>query len=601
MGASQSRPNPTIQGNMTFPMYTTSIEIVLDLAWVQPHEELLEAGKLTVFDETKGHAIFASHQWAAHDHPDPTAEQFKVLQRGLTNLLADQTRVSLPIVSEVFYGRMKTPTGADLSAKPLYVWYDYFSVPQAATSSRLQNYAIDNIANYVARSDYFVVLCPGMLHAQTKQLLSHSTWAQRGWCRLERLASELAPRSSGFLIVVESPESMTLVDNRPAFLNAPGGGDFTVESDRARIGHCVYQLLWNKLQQHLQDGDMHGYRFLLNRQVLGCLKNLSVVPVEGLIPNFRPQADPFTDEQRFAVERFLHENGFGSVSERDEAGWTPICYAAMSGSKDLIEALLSQGATANDMITKPKKELLMEPGMSALSIAAYLRNNTALVSLMLAKAPVHSKDGRGATALHWACTSDNAEGIRILCAAGADVLALDSIGGDPLREAVSIGSVAALRELLRQDPTLSVSHRLHYALIINGGSIENVSALIEVRADVNEQYCDSPVQAKIILQVAALMHRFSPSRMTYFCYHAYMATPLMISIIAGYYDASYLLLAEGARTDPKNYRDQTAAELAREVMAPVSLIQALEWEQTVWSVPYLPAKTSDEDIEILPL
>ena len=46
---------------------------------LQPHEELLSEGSLTIFQEDLGRAGFVSHQWVGEGHPDPEFEQMKAI------------------------------------------------------------------------------------------------------------------------------------------------------------------------------------------------------------------------------------------------------------------------------------------------------------------------------------------------------------------------------------------------------------------------------------------------------------------------------------------------------------------------------------------
>ncbi|CAE7687741.1 unnamed protein product, partial [Symbiodinium sp. CCMP2456] len=211
--------------------------------------------------------MFVSHQWFSNDHPDPSGHQFKVLQGALRNIMSGQSRVSLPVTAELFYGRLKTPEASDFKSGRLFVWYDYFSCPQGASD-------LDNIVTYVSRCEYFVILCAGL---------------------------------------------------------------FTLETDRARVGRVLVQMVWKKLQYYLEQGDLHNFRYLLSTQDICCLSGLGFLPLEGLMPGFVSQADPFAYPEAFAVERFLHDTGFKAVSERDPAGWTPMCYAVLSGKQFLVE------------------------------------------------------------------------------------------------------------------------------------------------------------------------------------------------------------------------------------------------------------------------
>ena len=58
----------------------------------------------------------------------------------------------------------------------------------------------------------------------------------------------------------------------------------------------------------------------------------------------------------YALARFLHDNCFKSAADRDSAGWSPLCYAAIKGDTALVKALLENKADANDHLTKKKKE-----------------------------------------------------------------------------------------------------------------------------------------------------------------------------------------------------------------------------------------------------
>ena len=132
----------------------------MTLSSVKTHEELF--GDLCEFDKALGNAVFVSHQWLSDQHPDPTGEQLKILQNALANMLSDQSRVTVLPVIEMFAGNVAAPTASELGARPLFIWYDYFSCPQGHMQSRSS--AINSIHAYVARSEFFMVLCPALEH-----------------------------------------------------------------------------------------------------------------------------------------------------------------------------------------------------------------------------------------------------------------------------------------------------------------------------------------------------------------------------------------------------------------------------------------------------
>ena len=273
---------------------------VLQMAVLMSFEQMRESNSLTVFDEKLGKAIFVSHQWVGNSHPDPNHAQWRVFQEAMQNILLGVTRVSLPISAELAFGRLHCPSAADFNADSLYVWYDYLCCPQKlslhAASDRAC--AIRSIPTYVARCEYFIILCPIVEHVDKRRTLNLATWAERGWqlcleavravgyqkpfckitlsrptyksggprCRTERLARELSARKVGYTIVIESATQQTLSLDILRLLDAPGLGEWSQESDKAIVASALVQMVWNKLLYLLEQGDLHGYRFLLNRQ-----------------------------------------------------------------------------------------------------------------------------------------------------------------------------------------------------------------------------------------------------------------------------------------------------------------------------------------------
>ena len=163
-----------------FPMFTLPLRAFLEMRELRKHEILLTSGALRKFHSRMGKAMFISHQWLTANHPDPSGQQFQVLQKALRNLISGRSVVSVPPAIEIAIGRSKCPKATDFQAQELFLWYDYFSCPQgegwAATGSR--QLAIASIPTYVERCFFFVILCPAVSHEDGKAL-GHSTWAGR--------------------------------------------------------------------------------------------------------------------------------------------------------------------------------------------------------------------------------------------------------------------------------------------------------------------------------------------------------------------------------------------------------------------------------------
>ena len=408
-----------------------------------------------------------------------------------------------------------------------------------------------------------MLLCPS-LHFKGNNL-NHSTLAARGWCRLEQLASHLA-RDDGFSILIKTPEHPTLVHNTNGLCRPPGTGDFSFESDRQIVGLVVLHMLWKKLHSLLDKGEFAKYRFLLNLHGF-YLQGFDQQAFEGLVPGFHTEIDASKDADAFLVARFLHDNCFQSVLERDEAGWSPLCYAVLTGNCSLVRALLSSRADANDFITKRHKAAALPKRSPVLSLAARYHSNEVIQMLVSAGASVKARCEIRATALTGAALSDNAAAVHILLEAGVDPSIKASVGVSPFRLACGVGSVGFMKEMLRLIPEkVSLRFALHNALAFSG-SIDTISCLIEASADVNERLCIPMSRTKwwAFMRVLHATHYVSPSCLTYLAYHHYGATPLIFSVLTGKFEAIPVLVAAGAQMDIPNDRGQTAADFLQQL------------------------------------
>ena len=140
-------------------------------------------GDAVIFDESMGNAVLVSHQWVAGNHPDPEFEQMRVLQDVLARLLYRRGSVSLDWVTESNVPGARAVSHEEFQARPLLIWYDHFSVPQAASCSNEQSEAISSIPAYVAKCRFFFALCSTIACAVYGKVLSAASWNTRGWCR----------------------------------------------------------------------------------------------------------------------------------------------------------------------------------------------------------------------------------------------------------------------------------------------------------------------------------------------------------------------------------------------------------------------------------
>ena len=106
----------------------------------------------------------------------------QVLEDALKRLLYKQGFVP-PDFARAAYS-MDTAPGIvhqNFQSKQLFIWYDYFSVPQCALTCmhNEQSNAIQSIPAYIARCRFFFALCPTLDSPFQGQVLSTASWARR--------------------------------------------------------------------------------------------------------------------------------------------------------------------------------------------------------------------------------------------------------------------------------------------------------------------------------------------------------------------------------------------------------------------------------------
>jgi len=564
---------------MQFPMFTIPVETLLKMTTIEPHEELQAQGSLVVFDRSMGNAAFVSHQWLSKHHPDPELKQFRVLQDALRHLLHKLTSVPVDPLTEVYVPTAESLPLRDFQSKPLYLWYDYFSCPQLEQSgesrsgSQLAD-AIDSIPAYIAECSYFLGLCPVVDCPDDGRVLGPISWAQRGWCRVERVCRELS--RDGSWILIQSDVSLALVGTELAFVGgAVGEGEFTLAQDRLKLAPVLKEAVRRTLLDCLASFDFESYRLHLNMQTVH-LRGLNIGPVTDLVPGFEPGFGGIPD----VVAEFLHQNGFRTVLDIDDAGWAPVHYAALGGRTDVIEGLLRQRADPNRRTSKDQPKVGCPVSMSALDLTMLFKHNDAARLLIAAGARM---DGSIMPSMAYASISNNPEGICILCNAGADPQAENQINIPMLDVCSGYGSLAALEALLAHalPGTLNFSQALWSSMWCSrGGTAEMVERLVGLRADVNHQRKIRTGSALDIFQVAKAKSRQHQSdeatTLAALWYHIRDMTPLMGAVITAQYEGAAALIACGARQDLRNTNGWSAKDFAAGQSIPRCLKLAFE-------------------------
>ena len=100
------------------------------LSKLVPHQELLEQGKLARYESSMRAVFFLSHQWTSFDHPDPTGEQLRCIQRQLLKMLEGSTADVEPVFADrVYLPERASVSGAEwaklIENGHVFVWMDY--------------------------------------------------------------------------------------------------------------------------------------------------------------------------------------------------------------------------------------------------------------------------------------------------------------------------------------------------------------------------------------------------------------------------------------------------------------------------------------------
>ena len=560
-----TRLDPETHAVGSFPMYVVPMESFMKMTSAKSHRELKDEGIVIEFKETLGHAMFVSHQWAGFDHPDPQFQQLSVLQQVLRQLLTTDMPINTNIMTRVVLGYNQCILPQEWREKPLLIWYDYFSIPQlevrnpSVTARDLQN-AVDSIPTYVKMSRFFVLLAPSVQHADTLQLMGKRSWLERGWCRLERVACAfLKPDSKILEISSAVPKHLRLMPAFSAWMRPAGMGCFTVEEDREKVLQVTKEMLHTKLLSLLEDDDIHNYRLLLNMQHLH-LK----MKTEGTQPSLE-------------LADFMEMNAFQSLKDR-QFGWSPICFAVLRNDVPVVREMLRLKANVNDKVHRSEPSLHLEKGMSLLHLAAQFQCNGALQLLIDAKAALKKRDVNGCNALHRAGLGDNAEGVRLLLAAGSNPHELELMSrSNALLPACAWDNTQSIEAFLRSVKDIDVSFGLHFASLGEGGP-EVISLLLAAGADINERLFP-PLSLRIKFEVTLRLLRILQHRYSYIASNVIGSTPLLCSLVMEAYDSTALLLAANADVHIRNAGGKSPLDVAEALQAPEAIRSALHGNQ----------------------
>ena len=125
---------------------------------------------------------------------------------------------------------------------------------------------------------------------------------------------------------------------------------------------------------------------------------------------------------------------------------------------------------------------------TALVDAARDDDHAAAVGLLAERADPNQAESDGTTPLHWAVHHDDAELVKRLLDAGANVAAVNDYGATPMSEAAVASNPAVLKALLEAGADVdspNADGQTALMVVARGGNVAAARALIEAGADVN--------------------------------------------------------------------------------------------------------------------
>jgi ankyrin repeat protein len=264
------------------------------------------------------------------------------------------------------------------------------------------------------------------------------------------------------------------------------------------------------------------------------------------------------------------------VNLRDNAGTTPLMYAAAVGSLESMKLLLDKGADSKlknnadqtalmwSVTDAAKVRLLLDRGAdvnaaskrgrTALILAALSDRSAAIVRmLMAAGANPKVVDGLQMTPLIAATIGNDTETVRLFVDAGLDVNAADFAGFTPLMNAADHGNTAVARLLIAKGANVNVTSGDGSFQKVKAGTIAlgNFTPLLDAAA------FGSPELVTMLLDAGANVNVRDVRGMT----------PLMLAVATDRQNPAVIavLLAKHADPNVKSLAGETALDWARKI------------------------------------
>ncbi|CAE8622636.1 unnamed protein product [Polarella glacialis] len=540
-------------------------------------------GLLVAYTKQLGPALFISHQWCRPHHPDPDFEQMSVLQEALRNVLSGEVRIGTNLLASLQNGNFMGNGIEEVQAQDLhsaYIWYDFFAVPQCLShasnhpETELNDFqaAVRSIPSYVDQCNYFIILAPPILRPDLKDLLDYSSWCSRGWCRVERLVMHIAFNKTP-VILVRASHHVNLVPGLDYFQHPPGLGSFTMESDKRLVRELLEGVVLRQLEKLLDQGKLHHYRMLMSLREalfegLGDGKRLVPPSIVALIES----AAIKRSQALIYLDTFLLKYGFGSPCDKDEAGWTPLHYAAVAGDHLLMRSLIALRANVSTALPSHDTDFCVLAGHTPLALSVrFSRNVEATKCLLQNGVNVNETISlRGFVPLHVWAQIGSSDVLDCLVAFRADLNNVNNFWElGPVHSAACLGTTSAIGLLIQAKASASSGSSaltpLHLASMNSGSSKADARMLLEAGCTVDSRVdlgYDNPLG--FLVCAGAVLHSLGyDGNLPKWAFHVSGATAFLLAMTRGNLGFAQGLLE--ARADPqlKNYRGITAFEAAQ--------------------------------------
>ncbi len=159
--------------DMEAPMWVLHISDFMRMPRLESHGKLRASGKLVEWDASMETVFFFSHQWTSFEHPDPTCDQLRTLQRVFVRMSDGKFPTVAPgFADKVTLGKTVAIDGNEWVrlVGDAYIWIDFASIPQTGPNQRFG-------FTFEAKPS----LCPGLARHSLWRVLCRALESQPVW------------------------------------------------------------------------------------------------------------------------------------------------------------------------------------------------------------------------------------------------------------------------------------------------------------------------------------------------------------------------------------------------------------------------------------